>query len=497
MLDYGTGCFDGDANSAVYRIDYVQGTRSPAPRSSRGPTSGPAPLDREVLLARARADPDGTPDHLRLGPRRRRHDRLDGRQPDVHLQRAGRYTATLDGHRRRRPDRQRVGEHRRRQHARRPSRSPCPPPAASSSTATTIPYRITVTDPEDGTIDCDRVRLDTALGHNEHSHGDQNLTGCSGQVTIPAAWEDKTQHIFYVLTASYTDDGGAGPGLELTGTAQVDPRAQGPAGRVRRRPAGDAERQQRRRRRRPARRLHPGRRLAALRRHRPSGIDSVARARHLRRPRRLRAPRRLADRPARRHGRRPQHRRRRQLRRPAAVPITDPGGTHDLFVVFTAARWTSTSSPSIGLGRDRQREPGARRERHADLRLGAAGGRTSTPRRPTRGQPVTFDVGLRRLRRADGHDRLRRRTPTRERAPTSRASPRPTATGAAACAGSRSTRARRLRHAAPTVRQQRARPHVWSEIVREDAYDYRVENGGLVIDAVAGDMYGANTARAT
>ena len=67
-----------------------------------------------------------------------------------------------------------------------------------------IPYRITVTDPEDGTIDCNKVRLDTALGHNEHTHGDQNLTGCSGTFRIAQPWEDKTQHTFYVLNATYT-----------------------------------------------------------------------------------------------------------------------------------------------------------------------------------------------------------------------------------------------------------------------------------------------------
>ena len=82
----------------------------------------------------------------------------------------------------------------------------------------TIKYTITVTDPEDGTIDCSKVRSNTALGHNDHSHGDQSMTGCSGQFTIPQAWEDKTQHTWYILGASYTDKT---TGLELTGTNQV------------------------------------------------------------------------------------------------------------------------------------------------------------------------------------------------------------------------------------------------------------------------------------
>ena len=34
----------------------------------------------------------------------------------------------------------------------------------------TIAYKITVTDPEDGTIDCAKVTLNIQLGHDEHAH---------------------------------------------------------------------------------------------------------------------------------------------------------------------------------------------------------------------------------------------------------------------------------------------------------------------------------------
>ena len=67
-----------------------------------------------------------------------------------------------------------------------------------------IKYTVTVTDPEDGTIDCSKVLVNTALGHNDHSHGDQSMTGCSGEFTIPAAWEDKTQHVWYIVNAPST-----------------------------------------------------------------------------------------------------------------------------------------------------------------------------------------------------------------------------------------------------------------------------------------------------
>src|SRR4029079_10322155 len=49
----------------------------------------------------------------------------------------------------------------------------------------TVPYSISVTDPEDGTtgagISCDDVHLTIALGHDEHSHTLSSQTGCPGK----------------------------------------------------------------------------------------------------------------------------------------------------------------------------------------------------------------------------------------------------------------------------------------------------------------------------
>ena len=44
VLDYGTGYFNGDANSALYRFDHVGGgNRAPTAVASANRTSGPAP----------------------------------------------------------------------------------------------------------------------------------------------------------------------------------------------------------------------------------------------------------------------------------------------------------------------------------------------------------------------------------------------------------------------------------------------------------------------
>jgi cytochrome c len=220
VLDYGSGgYFTGDVNSAVYRIDYVSGQRSPLAVASADKTSGPAPLTVQ-FSSEASIDPDGAAVTFAWDFDGDGTTDSTAANPTHTYTTVGRHTATL-----------KVTD---------PTgqtgnasvniiagnttptvKITLPPQGAIYDYGDTIKYTITVTDPEDGAIDCTKVRLDTALGHNEHSHGDQNLTGCTGQFTIPAAWEDKTQHSFYVLTASYTDKGVSTPGLELTGTTSV------------------------------------------------------------------------------------------------------------------------------------------------------------------------------------------------------------------------------------------------------------------------------------
>ncbi|GAB3855402.1 hypothetical protein GCM10027610_088660 [Dactylosporangium cerinum] len=73
----------------------------------------------------------------------------------------------------------------------------------------TVPYQITVTDPEDGTVDCGRVRMTYILGHDTHGHQITSQTGCTGSITIPLDGEhDAAANIFAVFDAEYTDNGG-------------------------------------------------------------------------------------------------------------------------------------------------------------------------------------------------------------------------------------------------------------------------------------------------
>ena len=83
VLDYGTGYFNGDANSALYRIEYIAGGHGHRSRSAAGtPTSGQAPLTVAVLLGRVER-PGGRRAHVLVDVRRRRH--VDRGQPVAHV----------------------------------------------------------------------------------------------------------------------------------------------------------------------------------------------------------------------------------------------------------------------------------------------------------------------------------------------------------------------------------------------------------------------------
>src|SRR5262249_15330964 len=49
----------------------------------------------------------------------------------------------------------------------------------------TVAYTLTVTDPEDGAVDCARVKLTYVLGHDSHGHPITSRMGCSGSIPIP------------------------------------------------------------------------------------------------------------------------------------------------------------------------------------------------------------------------------------------------------------------------------------------------------------------------
>jgi PKD repeat protein len=84
----------------------------------------------------------------------------------------------------------------------------------------TIPFVVTVTDPDDGVVDCDDVQVTFVLGHDTHGHAEESKTGCSGSLQTLADDVSHGGNVFGVVSVSYTDKGGPGGVPSLTTTAQ-------------------------------------------------------------------------------------------------------------------------------------------------------------------------------------------------------------------------------------------------------------------------------------
>jgi glucose/arabinose dehydrogenase/PKD repeat protein len=86
-----------------------------------------------------------------------------------------------------------------------------------------IPYSVTVTDPEDGVVNCADVQVTFVLGHDTHGHAEASTTGCSGSLPTDATDVAHGGNVFGVIDVKYLDKGGPGnvPSLEGTGQAQI------------------------------------------------------------------------------------------------------------------------------------------------------------------------------------------------------------------------------------------------------------------------------------
>ena len=171
LLTYGDGFFNINPDAGMYKWDYVKGQRAPKAVLTTDTTDGPLPLTVQFSSAGSSdADPgdsirfewdfgDGTADSIDPNPT---HTYTDGRP--VH--------GRPDGHRLVRQDD--VGEHDR---SRRATRRPTvivntPVEGGLFAFGDTIPFTVTVTDPEDGPIDCAEVQVTFVLGHDTHGHAE-------------------------------------------------------------------------------------------------------------------------------------------------------------------------------------------------------------------------------------------------------------------------------------------------------------------------------------
>ncbi|BBH68651.1 glycosyl hydrolase [Actinoplanes sp. OR16] len=206
VLDYGTGYFNGDANSALYRYDHVGGgNRAPTAVAAGTPTTGQAPLTVAFSSAGS-SDPEGGA--LTYSWAFGDGTTSSSSNPTKTYTTNGTYNVTLT----------------------------VTDPQGASGTASvqigvgntapaisigtpgqgqlfsygdTVPFSFTPRDPEDGTVDCGRAKMTYVLGHDSHGHQITSVNGCTGKITIPVDGEhDDAANIFAVFDAEYTDAAG-------------------------------------------------------------------------------------------------------------------------------------------------------------------------------------------------------------------------------------------------------------------------------------------------
>ncbi|MGH3475898.1 MAG: ThuA domain-containing protein [Nocardioidaceae bacterium] len=221
LLAYGDGFFNINNDSGMYRWDYVKGQRAPIPVLSASPTSGPAPLTVQFSSNGSR-DPDPG-DSIRFEWDLNGDGTIDSIDPDPQFTYTtpGQYTARLtvydsSGKSAYANTTITVG-----------NTAPtvtidAPVDGGLFAFGESVPFSVTVTDPEDGVVDCDRVEVTFVLGHDEHGHAEETVNGCEG--VLPTFAEDVSHggNVFGVISASYTDLGGSGGVPALTTVEQVN-----------------------------------------------------------------------------------------------------------------------------------------------------------------------------------------------------------------------------------------------------------------------------------
>ncbi|GGW99100.1 glycosyl hydrolase [Streptomyces malachitofuscus] len=207
VLDYGTGYFNGDANSALYRIEHVTGGRAPVAQAKADTTSGTAPLTVGFSSA-GTSDPDG--DALRYAWTFGDGGTSTAADPSHTYTTNGQYTATLKvtdstGKSATASVQITVGN------TAPTVRLDTPADGRVHDFGDAIPFKVTVTDPEDGTIDCAKVKVTFIIGHDSHGHPQTSATGCTGTLqTLADGEHDPNANIFGVVDAEYTDKGAGG-----------------------------------------------------------------------------------------------------------------------------------------------------------------------------------------------------------------------------------------------------------------------------------------------
>jgi glucose/arabinose dehydrogenase len=222
VLEYGNGWSGANDDAGLYRIDYVTGNRAPAVVARSTVDSGPLPLT-VGFDATGTTDPDG--DALDYAWDFTGDGVADATGPTATWtftepgQHNARVTVT-DAH-----GAVAVGNLPVTAGNTRPAVVlEAPADGGFAEFGDPIPFRLSVSDPEDGTVDCTEVVVTYQLGHNAHGHPQAEARpgpDCTGVLTpAPDAGHGADTYVFHILGARYTDGGAAGVPA-LTGSSDV------------------------------------------------------------------------------------------------------------------------------------------------------------------------------------------------------------------------------------------------------------------------------------
>ncbi|WP_432973918.1 ThuA domain-containing protein [Dactylosporangium sp. CA-233914] len=228
LLEYGDGFFRANPDAQLSVIRYVKGTRSPVAVLNATPTSGQAPLTVQ-FDSTGSSDPDPG-ESISFAWDFTGDGTVDSADPSPSFTYTanGVYTAKLtvtdsSGKTSLLTRQITVGNTA-------PTVTVTSPVSGSFfNWGDAVPFTVTVTDPEDGPVDCSRVTVSFVLGHDTHGHGQGSTTGCAGVLPTPADGADHAGGYLYGgISASYTDLGAGGqPALTTVGQAVIQvPRQQ-------------------------------------------------------------------------------------------------------------------------------------------------------------------------------------------------------------------------------------------------------------------------------
>ncbi|WP_198664398.1 PQQ-dependent sugar dehydrogenase [Jiangella endophytica] len=227
LLEYGNGWGASNDDAGIYRIDYVEGNRTPTAQAATDTDAGPLPLtvefdasgssdvDGDELTYAWDVDGDGTTDATGVTAA---HTYTEAGAY------AARLTVTDTGGAASVSTVEIVAGN-----SRPTVVIEAPADGGFAEFGEDLPFRVTVTDPEDGEIDCTQVRVRYQLGHNQHGHPMGEATpdeNCEG-VLVPGrdAAHGPGAYVFHILEATYTDGGAdAAPALTASDDIVLHPR---------------------------------------------------------------------------------------------------------------------------------------------------------------------------------------------------------------------------------------------------------------------------------